>query len=124
MSASDRNYSRLRWSEATADLEAITVPAWARLNSRNANREITAHTGDESPQVFPVPLPASPKVDETWSEWTKPRTQRYDESKIESQDEYAVRYRVLFEPERPAVPESTPDPEQAPPPEASPAISD
>jgi hypothetical protein len=41
VSASDRDYSDMRWSEATRTEEVITVSAWAPLRSRNARREIT-----------------------------------------------------------------------------------
>ncbi len=81
ISASDRNYSDMRWSEARAENDFIIVPAWSALNSRNAGREITAGVDGENRQIFNVILPASPKkADGTWSDWTGAR-QRFDGSK-------------------------------------------
>lgn len=124
VSASDRSYSDMRWAEATQSNEFITVPAWADLNSRNAEREITAGVQDENRQMFNVLRRASPKIDETWSEWTPPY-QRFDGSKPSPEDQYLVRYRVRFASEysptpRPTI-ESTPDssPDESPSPDES-----
>ena len=109
-SASDRNYSDMRWSEATQADNFITVPAWAVLNSRSANREITAGVKEENRQIFNVLLPPSPKqVDERWSEWAGPR-QRFDGSKPAPEDEYQVRYRVRFARDYEPTPAPTPTP--------------
>jgi hypothetical protein len=65
VSDSDRSYCDMRWSDAKAEGEFISVRAYATLNSRNANREITAGVRDESRQRFHVMLPPSPrKIDE------------------------------------------------------------
>ena len=94
VSASDRSYSDLRWSDATRTEEFITVPAWATLNSKNAGREITAGVDGENRQIFNVLRTASPKqIDEAWSEWAPPRA-RFDGSKPAPEDQYLVRYRV------------------------------
>lgn len=97
VSASDRHYSDMRWAEATQTDDFITVPAWARLNSRNANREITAGFKDENRQAFNVLLPATPTtIDDAWSEWS-PAGARFDGSKPAAEDQYLVRYRVRFD---------------------------
>ena len=85
----------MRWAEATQSNEFITVPAWAYLNSRNAERQVTAGVQNENRQIFNVLRRASPKIDEAWSEWTPP-SQRFDGSKPAPQDQYFVRYRVRF----------------------------
>ncbi|MBA3385218.1 MAG: hypothetical protein H0T95_01100 [Chthoniobacterales bacterium] len=111
ISASDRNYSDMRWSEARAENDFIIVPAWSALNSRNAGREITAGVDGENRQIFNVILPASPKkADGTWSDWTGAR-QRFDGSKPAPQDQYLARYRVRFANEYSPTPSYTPQPE-------------
>lgn len=117
VSASDRSYSDLRWSEATRTEEFITVPAWATLNSKNAGREITAGINGESRQIFDVLRTASPKkIDEAWSEWTPPR-ERFDGSKPAPDDQYLARYRVRFAAEYSPTPTPTATPEDSPVPE-------
>lgn len=120
VSSSDRSYSDMRWADAAAAGEFITVPAWAPLRSRNVVREITAGVKEENRQIFNVALPASPKIGEAWSEWTPPRA-RFDGTKPTPEDQYQVRYRVRFEEEysptpRPdwPQPEATPDAETTP----------
>lgn len=96
MSASDRSYSDMRWSEATKTDEFITVPAWSRLNSKNAGRSITAGLRTESRQVFYVLLPPSPKkIDEDWSAGVSAE-QDFEGKKLAPEDAYSVRYRVRF----------------------------
>jgi hypothetical protein len=108
VSASDSSYCDMRWSDAKMDGEFIIVRAWASLNSRNANREITAGVKDESRQRSNVMLYASPrKVDEAWSEWA-PSFQRFDGSKPAPPDQYQVRYRVRFDSEYSPTPTPTP----------------
>jgi hypothetical protein len=110
VSASDRSYSDLRWSEATRTEEFITLPAWATLNSKNAGREITAGVNGESRQVFNVLRTASPKqIDEAWSEWATPR-ERFDGSKPAPEDQYLARYRVRFAAEYSPTPTPTATP--------------
>ena len=131
VSASDRNYSDVRWSEARSEGEFLVVPAWAPLNSRNAGREITAGVDGENRQIFNVMRTASPKtIDETWSEWTGPK-QRFDGSMPAAEDAYQVRYRVRYEADysptphpmtvQPGTPEDspTPTPTETPSPEAT-----
>jgi hypothetical protein len=114
VSASDRSYSDLRWAEATQSDEFIIVPAWARLKSRNANREITAGVKDENRQIFNVLRRASPKeIDEAWSEWTPPK-QRFDGTKPSLEDQYLVRYRVRFAAEYSPTPTPTATPDERP----------
>lgn len=114
VSASDRNYSEMRWSEAVADEQWVIVPAWAILRSRNAGREITAGLEGESRQIFNVMLPAAPrKIDETWSDWTAPR-QRFDGSKPAPEDQYLARYRVRFAHEYSPTPSPTAVPDDVP----------
>ena len=120
VSASDRDYSDLRWGEATRTDEYITVPAWASLNSRDAGREITAGIEGENRQIFNVMLTASPKKVDEWSEWA-PARERFDRSKPSPEDLYFVRYRVRFateySPTPPAIPQDSPVPEETPSPE-------
>ena len=119
VSASDRRYADLRWVDAVESNESIFVTAWATLNSRNAGREITVGTKDESRQIFSVMLPASPKkTTDEWSDWSPPR-QRFDGSKPAPEDQYLVRYRVRFAQEYSPTPSPT-----LPPSESSPAPSE
>ncbi len=112
VSASDRSYSEMRWSEARLEGDSIVVPAWAPLRSRNAGREITAGVKGESRQIFSVMVPASPKsVENGWSQWAEPR-QRFDGSKPAPAEQYRVRYRVRFETEYSPTPSYTPDAEE------------
>ncbi|MGZ5553189.1 MAG: hypothetical protein ACXWHF_06080 [Chthoniobacterales bacterium] len=120
VSTSDRSYSDMRWAEATESNEFITVPAWADLNSRNAEREITAGVEGESRQIFNVLRLASPKIDEAWSDWTPPR-ERFDNSKPSPEDQYLVRYRVRFTSEYSPTPRPMTEYQAAPSPEESPA---
>ena len=113
VSASDRSYSDLRWDGATRSDEFITVPAWAALNSKNAGREITAGINQENRQIFNVLLTASPKIGESWSEWTPPR-QRFDGSKPAPEDQYLARYRVRFAAEYSPTPIPTSTPQDSP----------
>ena len=110
VSASDRHYSDMRWSEAMQTDAFIIVPAWARLHSRNADRQITAGFRGMDRQSFNVLLGASPKqVDEAWSEWTG-ADQRFDGSKPAPDEQYFARYRVRFADEYEPTPAPTPTP--------------
>jgi hypothetical protein len=96
VSASDPNYSDMRWSDARVDGDFIVVPAWTTLNTRTAQRQITAGGRREKRQMFEVALPAAPKrIDDNWSEW-KPATKLIDGSQAPPGDEYALRYRVRY----------------------------
>ena len=108
VSSSDRSYSDMRWAEATESNEFITVPAWSTLNSRNAERQISVGTPTENRQLFYVMRRASPKIDETWSDWATP-AQRFDGSKAPPEEQYFVRYRVRFENEYSPTPHPTPE---------------
>ncbi len=120
VSDSDRGYSDMRWAEATATGEFITLPAWAILRSRSAGREITAGLVDENRQIFVVTLPPVPGVSDSWSEWKPPRA-LFDGSMPTPEDQSYVRYRVRFldeytptpRPDWPAAatPEPSPTPE-------------
>ncbi len=115
-SASDRNYSDLRWADAVETGGFITVRAWSRLQSRSARREITAGPLGENRQIFDVVRDASPhRIDEEWSEWAPPR-QRFDGTKPPEEEQYLVRYRVRFASEYSPTPTPTPDYEMAAPP--------
>lgn len=121
VSASDRNYADLRWSESREADGFITVRAWSQLRSRNAGREITAGVRDENRQIFNVMLRASPaQVDESWTDWAPPR-ERFDGSKPLPEDQYTVRYRVRFSDEYlPTPAPETPDSSDLPASEESP----
>ncbi len=122
-STSDRAYSDMRWSEANKSNESISVRAWARLNSSDASREITAGTENESRQVFTVMLPPAPKkVTDEWSDWILPR-ERFDGSKPAAPEQYSVRYRVRYADEYSPTPAPTPVEESSPPNE-SPSVQE
>jgi hypothetical protein len=109
VSASDRAYADLRWSDAVESEGKIIVPAWARLNSRNAGREITVGAQGEDRQIFTVMLTASPKkTTDEWSAWETPR-ETFSGKKTEPNEQYRVRYRVRFAEEySPTPPPSSP----------------
>ena len=86
----------------------IIVPAWAGLNSRKGERDLTAGVETENRQIFDIILRPSPPVSETWSEWTAPR-QRFDGSKPAPNEQYLARYRVRFGAEYSPTPSPTPD---------------
>ena len=122
VSASDRDYADMRWSEATRTEEFITVPAWAQLRSRKAGREITVGIEGENRQIFDVGRPASPKsIDDAWTEWLPPRS-LFDGTKPSAEHQYFVRYRVRFETEYSPTPHPPLDGEISPTPgETTPA---
>lgn len=119
VSASDRSYSDLRWSEARMENGFIIVPAWAPLRSRNAGRDIVVGMKDQDDQVFSVVLPASPKqIDESWPEWAGPR-QRVDGRKPAPEDQGHGRYRVRLRSEYSPTPTPGSEPEASATPEES-----
>src|SRR5947209_12788975 len=94
VTTSDRAYCDVRWVDAVESEGKIFVTAWARLNSRNAGREITVGVNGEDRQVFNVMLTASPKkTTDEWSEWQTPRT-TFSGKMPAPDDQYLVRYRV------------------------------
>ncbi len=101
VSASDRSYAEIRWSEARSEEDAIIVPAWAALRSRNFSREISAGPAGENLQLFPVALPASPRAaDRMWSGWIAP-DRRFEGGPPPPLEQYRVRYRVRLAEEQP-----------------------
>jgi hypothetical protein len=121
VSASDRNYSDMRWSDARIEAQFVVVPAWTTLNARNARRQITTGRRGESRQIFEVTLPAAPRqIEDEWSEWKAP-TQLLDGNKPAPEDECFVRYRVRYTAEyspTPPPPAKAIGPTQTPTPEA------
>jgi hypothetical protein len=91
----DSRYADMQFDATRSENGARVIPGASGLYTHSNHRQLLVGSGPGPSQMFDLPLPPTPALSDSWSEWLAPTTFA-DLTPIPDAEKFALRYHVRF----------------------------